>query len=427
MNTRRKDPLDRFLDWLETKLKTGWNRFAAYIRRLLFPLYLFPIKLVTYSLYYVLKFVWSFVVALLGIVRDVIVYPFTGMRAFLRSVGTLLLAVYLVLSVFVIADYLTRQYGFMGKFFCSFGARERVERAVVRVVAGTSQGTGFFISPNQVVTSFHVVAGEPSPKVILQDGTFVTTESMRAEKYLDMAVLTVGYMNPGYLPLPDDLTAYTEEPMMAIGYAWGTDLKGAPTVLRGNFIAVRESKKEYAPYIQTSISLVEGMSGGPLTDQCGDVIGINTMGLAGLSLFIPAARAKEQLPMLSDVDVARIDVNPSASPEDAVTAFYTYLKARRMEEGYGLLSREYLKKTSFSEWTGRFSDVLDVEIVLAQPHEGNKDTVFVMFWTQNWVDQEVDVHYYEGTWHTVQEDGVYKMNRSNIKEVAEPGWEWFYE
>jgi len=32
------------------------------------------------------------------------------------------------------------------------------------------------------------------------------------------------------------------------------------------------------------------MSGGPLVDQCGSLVGVNTMGLAGLSLFITAFR-----------------------------------------------------------------------------------------------------------------------------------------
>jgi len=43
------------------------------------------------------------------------------------------------------------------------------------------------------------------------------------------------------------------------------------------------------------------------------------------------------------------------------------------------------------------------------------------------VDGEAETHFYEGTWQTVKEDGVYKMNKSHIKEVYQPGFEWFYE
>jgi len=37
------------------------------------------------------------------------------------------------------------------------------------------------------------------------------------------------------------------------------------------------------------------------------------------------------------------------------------------------------------------------------------------------------MHHYKGTWQTVKEDGVYKMLKSKILEVENPGWNWFYE
>ena len=98
-----------------------------------------------------------------------------------------------------------------------------------------------------------------------------------------------------------------------------------------------------------------------------------------------------------------------------------------MEDGFNLLSEEYLKKTNFGEWTNRFTDILDVQVFISEPYENTKDTAFVKFSTKNWNDGEVDYHYYEGTWQTVEENGVYKMNKSNIKEVDNPSWEWFYE
>ena len=98
-----------------------------------------------------------------------------------------------------------------------------------------------------------------------------------------------------------------------------------------------------------------------------------------------------------------------------------------MRDGFNLLSEEYLKKTNFEEWTSRFTDILDVQIFLSEPYEDTGDTAFVKFGTKNWNDGEVEYHYYEGTWQTVLEDSVYKMLKSKIKEVEEPGWDWFYE
>ena len=92
-----------------------------------------------------------------------------------------------------------------------------------------------------------------------------------------------------------------------------------------------------------------------------------------------------------------------------------------------MLSKEYLKKTNFEEWTNRFTDILDVNVLLTRPFEDIEDTVFIKFGTKNWNDNEVDLHYYEGTWQTVQEDGVYKMLKSKIIEVNDPPWSWFFE
>ena len=179
--------------------------------------------------------------------------------------------------------------------------------------------------------------------------------------------------------------------------------------------------------MHTDINVVEGMSGGPLVDQCYKVVGINTLSLSGQSLFVAASDVQRLLPNFTDQEIAKIEVDPSLSPEEAVKAFYTYLKARRMEDGFNLLSEAYLQKTDYEEWTNRFNDILDVQIYLSEPYENSRDTVFVKFSTKNWNDGEVDYHYYEGTWQTVEEDDVHKMYRSNIKEVFEPTWEWFYE
>jgi hypothetical protein len=75
----------------------------------------------------------------------------------------------------------------------------------------------------------------------------------------------------------------------------------------------------------------------------------------------------------------------------------------------------------------KLTDILDVDVIKTEKYENTKDTAFVKFSTKNWVDGEAEMHFYEGTWQTVLEDGVYKMRKSKILEVDNPGWDWFYE
>lgn len=421
---------------IRDKIKSIFKRLRGYFKRLLFPIYFFPIKLITYSTFYLVKFLIKLIIALLGLIKDAIVYPFKGLKNFLKSIVIGAVVLYLIASLFVIGDYLTKQYGWWGKFLCAFGTRQKLEKSVVRVVGGYSEGSGFFVGENRVITNFHVIADEPSPKIIFPDATFVTPVKILANKEADLALLYTELKYPDLVFPVMKWTAYPglkplskDEPVIAAGYPLGTDLSGGVTIIKGNYIDTRSPKDDIVNYLQTSINLVGGMSGGPLTDQCGVVIGVNTLSVSGMSFYISALDMGYFLDsnQFTETGIKKIEVNPSVSPAEAVRAFYTYLKARRMEDGFKLLSEEYLKKTSFEEWSSRFTDILDVEIYKSEPYENSKDIALVKFGTKNWNSGEVNFHYYEGTWQTVLEDGVYKMYRSNIKEVEEPGVDWFYE
>lgn len=333
-----------------------------------------------------------------------------------------------VFFLLLIFDYLSREYGSLDKIFCGAGVKDKLRSSVVRIIGGYGEGSGFFISPTEVVTNFHVISDEPSPKVVFSDGHFETPEKIVGDMKMDLAVLTLKNSYPDYVyELPMGFELVGNEPLLSAGYPLGSEVTGDVTIVKGNFIDFRRSRKDAIGYLQTNISLVKGMSGGPLVDQCGAVVGVNTQSLAGISFFITASDVRENLVYLTDQEIEKIDVDPSKSPEDAVLAFYTYLKARQMEKGFDLLSTTYLEKTDYSEWTARFTDILDVDVISSKKYEDSKDTVFVKFGTTNWVDGEAEYHYYEGTWQTVLEDEMYKMNKSKIVEVDDPDYSWSYE
>lgn len=408
-------------------------RLKNYLEHLLFPLYFFPIKLVSYSLFYLIRFIFGFIVSVLKIIWDFIAFPFRSLKNFFKSAFIFILVIYVAVSFWVNVDYLSTHYGYYKKFFnctAAYGVNEKIRISVVRVVGGYSEGSGFFIQPNQIVTNFHVIAGEPSPKIIFPDGQFITPEKAIGDQEMDLAII---FTEKEYPDMVMDIVSsvsneiYENEALFATGYAMGTSLLGDATQLRGNAIDVKRMSGNDVEYIRTNIGLVEGMSGGPLTDLCGTVIGINTMGIGGTSLFIPVFDDLADTNNFTDEDIEKIEVDPSASPEEAVKAFYIYLKARKMKEGFNLLSEEYLKNTNFEEWSSRFDNVIDVNVIKSEKYKNTKDTVFVKFATQSWVGGEVAVHYYEGTWTMVKEDGVYKIQKGKILEVDNAGNDWFDE
>lgn len=422
-----KSALDTITTQVSNKIKKSLTALQVYFRRLLFPIWLFPIKLITYSSYYIVKFIFKLILTILGLILDCIVFPFKSLKNFLKSIVYVVVIVYLFFSLLVIGDYLQKQYGSFNKIFCGSEVNSKLKKSVVRIEGSYGEGSGFFINDNQVLTNFHVIDSETSPKVILADGAIVTPTKIVGDKNADLALLTVDGKYPEMVySLPDKIGFNDNEPLISAGYALGTDIKGNATIVRGNYIDYRTSKKNPVGYIQTNISLVPGMSGGPLVDQCGALVGVNTLGVAGLSLFIGAQDVSSLIPNFTDKEIAKIKVDATLSPEDAVKAFYTYLKARRMQDGFNLLSKKYLEKTNFTEWTTRFTNILDVDVIKSIKFENTSDTAFVKFSTKNWVDGEVEDHYYEGTWKTIKEDGVYKMLQSKITEVDNPNWDWFY-
>lgn len=391
----------------------GRMRARKVVRFLIKLLLVWPVKLL--------------IKCLIGMIR-LVVWPFRSRRNAGRAAIAMVALAYIGFSEYRQYLLVGERYGSYLKFFCHEAAtKEKLKQSVVRIVGGLSEGSGFFTSTTEVLTSFHVIEGEPSPKIIFPDGTFVTPVEIGGNEELDLARLRTDESYPDLVLEINEVGPFmANEQLLAAGYPLGTVLPGEVTILTGSFNSSRKTRQTPATFIQTDISLVDGMSGGPLTDRCGKVMGVNTMGIGGLSLFVSYYSFAGFWNIFSDTDIAKIELDPAASPEEAVEAFYTYLKARRMEDGFKLLSVYYLASTDFEEWTSRFPDVIDVQVYQTQLVEGTDRTVAVKFSTKIWDGEEAQYHFYEGTWETVWEDGTYKMLKSDIEEVENPSWDWFY-
>ncbi len=154
------------------------------------------------------------------------------------------------------------------------------------------QGSGFITrSDGVILTNAHVVDGANEVDVTLPDGRSYSGKVLGADPVTDVAVVKVAASGLPVAPLGDSSKVRPGEWAIAIGNPLGLD----NTVTAGIISAVQRTNAigegQRVPYIQTDAAVNPGNSGGPLINDRGQVIGINTAIRqapgAGLSFAIP--------------------------------------------------------------------------------------------------------------------------------------------
>ncbi|MCA1909730.1 MAG: DegQ family serine endoprotease [Magnetospirillum sp.] len=188
-------------------------------------------------------------------------------------------------------------------FFKEFLERQgRPDQAPKRA---TSLGSGFVIDASgYVVTNNHVIADADEITVTLHDDTTHKATLVGRDSKTDLAVLKI---EPGKKPLVavpfgNSDQARIGDWVLAIGNPFG--LGGTVTA---GIVSARARDIQAGPYddfIQTDASINRGNSGGPLFNNAGEVIGINTAifspsgGSIGIGFAIPSSLAK---PVIDDL------------------------------------------------------------------------------------------------------------------------------
>jgi 2-alkenal reductase len=189
---------------------------------------------------------------------------------------------------------------------------EEVSKAVVTVVtqqevsrgvAETGRGTGFIIAEDgYVVTNQHVVEGGDRFEVIMADGRPRQAELIGADPISDLAILLIEDEVPTTVKLGDSGLLEVGQPVLAIGSPLGTFTN---TVTRGIVSGLGRTipgEWRYANLVQHDAAINPGNSGGPLFNLAGEVVGVNTLGIAetadgdaaqGIFFAIPANTVRE--------------------------------------------------------------------------------------------------------------------------------------
>jgi S1-C subfamily serine protease len=154
----------------------------------------------------------------------------------------------------------------------------RVMPAVVTIQTPSSRGSGFFVTPDTVITNVHVVGTDSTVTIRRSNGTTTTARVQTTSPAFDIAVLKVlGVLsNQVILPLGTAASVRVGEEVIAIGTPLGF-LQN--TVSRGIVSGLREVGG--ATLVQTDAAINPGNSGGPLLNRDGAVIGVIKSGYVG--------------------------------------------------------------------------------------------------------------------------------------------------
>jgi len=154
-------------------------------------------------------------------------------------------------------------------------------------------GSGFIVAEDGlIVTNHHVVEGATELQVVLKDGShFDDVSILRDDSRDDLALLSIPTKGLPAVPLSQSKDIAVGARAIAIGSPLGFEY----TLTEGIVSAHRNI--DGTRFLQMQTTVAPGSSGGPLFDDHGAVIGVNTAGggAAGLNLAVHVAEVRKLL------------------------------------------------------------------------------------------------------------------------------------
>src|SRR4249919_2591827 len=197
-------------------------------------------------------------------------------------------------------------------------------------------GSGFVLDKEgHIVTNYHVIDGATSIEVRFSNDDTLKATLVGSDPSTDVALLKVDANADALTPLAlaDSTQVEVGDPVVAIGNPFGLER----TVTTGIVSALQRAVKAPNGYsidhvIQTDAAINHGNSGGPLLNQLGAVIGINSQietggsgdGNVGIGFAVPSNTVKsviDQLLASGKVDHAQLGVSAIAITSDIAKSF----------------------------------------------------------------------------------------------------------
>lgn len=161
--------------------------------------------------------------------------------------------------------------------------------------SGYSSGSGFFIDNNgTLVTNYHVIEDGLSGAIQMNDGKTATIDKVLGfDKKLDIAILATSATNTKPVTI-SKTPVQVGDTVYAIGYPEAFKLGFSSSTFTTGIVSMNRSIDGYS-YIQSTVNITHGNSGGTLINKSGEVIGITTAGITYsnidyMNLSIPIQR-----------------------------------------------------------------------------------------------------------------------------------------
>ena len=278
------------------------------------------------------------------------------------------------------------------------------ERCVGEIIIYNKSGTAIslgtvfvYSSDGKLLTNYHVIDGAYSAKVTLNGKTYNVSSVLAYDKDIDLAVIKINASGL-YAPIIQTDGIKGGAKVYAVGSSEGYTLSFSTGV-----IASPSRTFSGVEYIQHEAAISHGNSGGPLFNEYGEVIGINTLtDIEGQNLnFAISCKEIGNLVFGTSLTMQQFyekECNVFERMKSYIIEYGTYSASSNWYTLYlgSTYSNDYSSKYSRYAYYYVDSDIVTLDMVI------NDGEYWVYFKIDNTVDGSYDWYYFD--------DNNYKMN-----------------
>ena len=210
-------------------------------------------------------------------------------------------------------------------------------------------GTGFFDKSGYLVTNSHIVDIKGDITIEYANGNKTTAKLYSNDIISDLALLAVSNPSVKALYYGETLSLKVTDDVYAIGYPYALD--GEASVSKGVLSARRSAGG--IEFLQSDISLNVGNSGGPLINDKGELLGINTYATDNASIGMAISSESLQIIINKLIKDKSINYLEDKRPDNALSVVLTEI-GYNTEDLYS--ENKYIKKHDGIHDNGNESD-----------------------------------------------------------------------